>query len=117
MKALQDRYEGGLALLKYKKEFYGRSRQDGEPLHSYLSALRLLYDRTNKPPTVDPLTEDPSTAERKKNAEQQAVFEYFKRRRDEDILCQFVNGLSSETKEVLIRQDDLLQTPVETVVK
>ena len=35
-KALTDRYEGGLALLKSKKEFNGRVRKDGEALHSYL---------------------------------------------------------------------------------
>ena len=115
--ALLDRFEGGLALLKYKKDFNSRSRQNGEPLHSYLSALRLLYDKANKAPIVQPLTEDPSTAERVKNSEQKATLEYYNHRRDEDILCQFVNGLNIESREVLIRQDDLLQTPVETIVK
>ena len=33
------------------------------------------------------------------------------------MLCQFVNGLKKEQKEILIRQDDLLRTSVETVVK
>lgn len=32
-------------------------------------------------------------------------------------MCQFINGLSPDLREVLIRQDYLLQTPVETVVK
>ena len=58
VKALQDRCEGGLALLKYKREFYGCSRQDGETLHSYLSVLRLLYNKVNKPPNVESLPED-----------------------------------------------------------
>lgn len=34
-KALTDRHEGGLALLKYKKEFNSRLRKDGEALQSY----------------------------------------------------------------------------------
>ena len=32
--ALKERYEGGIALLKYKKEFNARSRKGGETLHS-----------------------------------------------------------------------------------
>lgn len=28
------------------------------------------------------------------------------------MLCQFVNGLKKEQREILIRQDDLLRTPV-----
>ena len=38
------RYEGSLALLKYKKEFNARNRKDGETLHSYLSDFRLSYE-------------------------------------------------------------------------
>ena len=34
-KALKQRYEEGLALLKYKRDLNLRSRKDGEPLHSY----------------------------------------------------------------------------------
>jgi len=30
---------------------------------------------------------------------------------------QFVNGLKKDQREILIRQDDLLKTPVETIVK
>jgi len=40
-KALMQRYEGGLALLKYKRDFNSRSRKEGEPLHSYLADLRV----------------------------------------------------------------------------
>lgn len=40
-KALKQRYEGGLALLKYKRDFNSRSRKEGEPLHSYLADLRI----------------------------------------------------------------------------
>ena len=55
--ALKERYEGGLALLKCKKVFNGRCRKSGETLHSYLSELRLAYERPYSPPTVDPLSQ------------------------------------------------------------
>lgn len=115
--ALVERYEGGLALLKYKKEFNSRVRKDGEALHSYLSALRLSYTRAYTPPTVEPLSEEPSAEERKQYTEQQAALKFYNQRKGEDILCQFINGLNPDLREVLIRQDDLLTTPVETVVK
>ena len=52
--ALKERYEGGLELLKYKKVFNGRCRKSGETLHSYLSELRLAYERAYSPPTLTP---------------------------------------------------------------
>ena len=33
------------------------------------------------------------------------------------MLCQFINGLDNDLKEVLIRQDDLLEKPVENILK
>ena len=45
---------GGLALSKYKKDFNRHARNDGETLHSYLSALRLAYARAYLPPPVNP---------------------------------------------------------------
>ena len=58
--ALKERYEGDLALLKYKKVFNGRSRKSGETLNSYLPELRLANERAYSPPRVDPLPEDAS---------------------------------------------------------
>ena len=103
--ALKERYEGGLALLKYKKEFNARNRKDGETLHSYLSDLRLSYDANAN---ADQKTE---------HAQQEGALVFYNRRKDEDILCQFVNGLGKELREVLIRQDDLLKKSVESVLK
>ena len=60
-RALKERYEGGLALLKYKKEFIARCRKDGQTLHSYLSSLRLSYERAYSPPKVEPLPAEAST--------------------------------------------------------
>ena len=108
---------GWLALLKYKKEFNGRVRKDGEALHSYLSALRLAYDRAYRPPPVDPLPTEATAEQKNKHLEQTGALKFCNLQRDEDILCQFINGLNPVLREVLIRQDDLLQTPVETVVR
>ena len=115
--ALKQRYEGGLALLKYKRDFNSRSRKDGEPLHSYLADLRMAYDRAYAPLVVDELPDSPSAAQKKKNNEQIGALAFYESRKAEDVLCQFVNGLKKDLRELLIRQDDLLKTPVETVVK
>lgn len=116
-KALKDRYEGGLALLKYKKDFNSRARKDGETLHSYLSDLRLAYERAYSAPVVEAIESTASAAEKKKHAEQEGALAFYNQRKDEDILCQFINGLRKDLREVLIRQDDLLQTSVEVIVK
>ncbi|XP_048583228.1 uncharacterized protein LOC125556701 [Nematostella vectensis] len=115
-KALNYRFEG-LAILKYKKEFAERIRDEGEPLHSYLSALRLAYSRAHVPPVVETLSEDPTDAQRDRHSRQEAAFDYYNTRAKEDILCQFINGLNSKLREILVRQDDLLKTPIETVIK
>lgn len=116
-KALKQRYEGGLALLKYKRDFNSRSRKEGEPLHSYLADLRMAYDRAYAPPVVDELPEGASAEQKTTNNKQIGALAYYEARKAEDVLCQFVNGLKKELREILIRQDDLLKTPVETVVK
>ena len=42
---------------------------------------------------------------------------FYNKRKNEDVLCQFINGLDKYLKEVLIRQDDLLERPVESILK
>ena len=116
-KALKQRYEGGLALFKYKRDFNSRSRKEGEPLHSYMADLRMVYDRAYATPVVDQLPESPGASQKNQHNEQLGALSYYEARKDEDVLCQFVNGLRRELREILIRQDDLLKTPVETVVK
>ena len=115
--ALKERYEGCLALLKYKKVFNGRCRKSGETLHSYLSELRLAYERAYSPPTVDPLPEGTSAEVKNERFEQEGALEFYNKRKNEDVLCQFINGLDKDLKEVLIRQDDLLERPVERILK
>ncbi|KAJ7365130.1 hypothetical protein OS493_007779 [Desmophyllum pertusum] len=100
-KALKKRYEGGLALLKYKREFNSRSRKEGEPLHSFLADLRLAYDRAYAPPTVDELPETPNTAQKKVHNEQLGALAFYETRKGEDVLCQFINGLKKDLREVL----------------
>ena len=97
-------------MLKYKRD--SRSRKEGEPIHSYLVDLRMAYDRAYAPPVVDQLPESSSTAQKKKHNEQLGALSYYEARKAEDVLCQFVNGLRKELRERLIRQDDLLKTPV-----
>ena len=115
--ALKERYEGGLALLKYKKVFNCRSSNNGESLHSYLSELRLAYERAYSPPKVDPLPEEASTEQKNEKLNQEGALSFYNKRKNDDILCQFINGLDKDLKEMLIRQDDLLPKPVESVLK
>jgi hypothetical protein len=115
--ALKERYEGGLALLKYKKVFNGRCRKSGETLHSYLSELRLVYERAYSPPTVDPLPEGASAEVKNERFKQEGALAFYNKRKNEDVLYQFINGLDKDLKEVLIRQDDLLERPVESILK
>ena len=77
----------------------------------------MAYDRAYFPTVVDQLPESPSAAQKKKYNEQLGALSYYEARKAEDVLCQFVNGLRGELREILIRQDDLLKTLVETVVK
>ena len=69
------------------------------------------------PPPLDPLPAEPSDAQKANRKEQEAVLAFYNKRKDEDILCQFINALKPDLREILIRQDDLLKTPVETIVK
>ena len=66
------------------------------------------------PPPLDPL---PSREQKTKRKEQEAALAFYNKRKDEDILCQFINGLKPDLREGLIRQDNLLKTHVETIVK
>ena len=96
---MKERYEGGLALLKYKKEFNARCRKDGETLHSYLSSLRLSYKRAYSPPKVAPLPAEANANQKEEHARQEGALVFYNKRRDEDILCQFVNRLGRELRE------------------
>ena len=77
----------------------------------------MAYDRAYGPATVDELPETPPATQKRKHNEQVGALGYYEVRKAEDMLCIFVNGLRKEQKEILIRQDDLLRTSVETVVK
>ena len=66
---------------------------------------------------VDPLPEGESTEPKNENLKQERALAFYNERKNEDILCQFINGLDKDLKEVLMREDDLLQRPVESVLK
>ena len=78
---LKERYEGGLALLKYKKEFNARNRKDGETLHSYLSDLRLSYERAYSPPIVDPLPADANADQKTEHAQQEGALVFLQQKK------------------------------------
>jgi vacuolar-type H+-ATPase subunit I/STV1 len=63
------------------------------------------------------LPADANADQKTEHAQQEGALVFYNRRKDEDILCQFVNGLAKELREVLIRQDDLLKKSVESVLK
>ena len=75
----------------------------------------MAYDRAYAPPVVDELLGSPNAAQKKKNKKQISALAFFFSRKAEDVLCQFVTGLKNNLKELLIRQDDLLKTPVKAV--
>jgi len=63
----------------------------------------MAYDRAYVPSLVDQLPESPSAAQKKKYSEQLGALSYCEARKAEDVLCQFVNGLRRERREILIR--------------
>ena len=85
--ALKERYEEGLALLKYKKEFNARLRKDGETLHSYLSNLRLSYERAYSPPKVEPLPAEANANQKEEHARQEEALVFHNKRRDMKTSC------------------------------
>ena len=78
--------------------------------------MRLSYEWAYIPPKVDPLLAEANANQKEEHARQEGALVFYNKRRDEDILCQFVNGLGRELREVLIRQDDLLKKTVKTVL-
>lgn len=86
IKGSKHRHKGGLALLKYKRDFNSRGRKEGEPLHSYLRISEWL---TTDPPGVDELPEGTNAAQKKKNNDQIGVLVYYDVGKAEYVLCQF----------------------------
>ena len=86
-------------------------------MHSYLSELRLSYERAYSTLKGDPLPEEASTQQENERLKQERALAFCKKRKNEDVLCQFINGLDNDLKEVLIRQDDLLEKPKENILK
>jgi len=89
----------------------------GKSQEEFHADLRMAYDRAYAPPVVNVLPESPSATQKKKNNKQIGALAFYESRKAEDVLCQFVKGIKKDLRDLLIRQDDLLKTPVETVVK
>lgn len=75
------------------------------------------YCRACAPPVVDELADSSSATLKTRNNEQIDALAFYKSRKAEDVLCQFVYWLKKDLRELLSRQNDLLKTPVETIVK
>ena len=69
------------------------------------------------PPTVDPLPEGACAEVKNEIFKQEGALAFYNKRKNEKVLCQFINCLDKDLKEVLIRQDDLLERPVESILK
>ena len=69
------------------------------------------------PRLIDPLPEGTSVEVKNERFKQEGALAFYNKGKNEDVLCQFINGLDKDLKEVLIRQDDLLERPVESILK
>ena len=69
------------------------------------------------PRLIDPLPEGTSVEVKIERFKQEGALAFYNKGKNEDVLCQFINGLDKDRKEVLIRQDDLLERPVESILK
>ena len=78
--------------------------------------MRLSYERAYSSSKVEPLPAKANANQKDEHARQEGALVFYNKRRDEDILCSFVNALGRELREILIRQDDLLKETVETVI-
>lgn len=115
-KALSDkliqRYEGGLAVLKYMRDWQQRSRRKGEPLNTYLTDLRVMYDR------AFPMQKIPDIADEDKNkirlAGAMAIYEASK---EFAIKAQFVNGLDPSVRDVLVCDEEIMAKPMDQVLR
>ena len=74
-----------------------------------MSNLRLSFEKAYSPPKVEPLPTEANVNQKEEHARQEGALVFYNKRRDEDILCRFVNGLGRELREILICQDDFLK--------
>ena len=123
---LLERYEGGLATLRYVREWQQRKRNGGEGLHQFVTDLRLKYERAFPAPTpeVEPPALEGLSEENKerlaallKNENKKGRREEYGEKRELNLKIQFINGLPTNLQEILIVDDGLLKKPLDQIIK
>lgn len=109
---LIQRYEGGLAVLKYIRDWQQRSRKKGEPLNTYLTDLRVMYDRAFPRQTIDDVGTDAQNKIRLAGAV--ASYEASK---EFAIKAQFINGLDPSIRDILVCDEDILAKTMDQVLR
>lgn len=109
---LIQRYEGGLAVLKYIRDWQQRTRKKGEPLNTYLTELRVMYDRAFPIQKVNDLADNDQNKIRLAGAV--ASYEAGK---EFAIKAQFINGLDPGVRDVLVCDEDILAKPMDQVLR
>ncbi|CAB3984979.1 Hypothetical predicted protein [Paramuricea clavata] len=76
-----------------------------------------VFLTNDAPPATRICTEESKCRGQKGRFKQEGALAFYNKKKNEDVLCHFINGLDKDLKEVLIRQDDLLERPVESILK
>ena len=124
---LLSRYEGGLATLRYTREWQQRVKRGDESLHQFLTDLCLKYERAFPPPPVLPprpeaineLSEEDNQrlTALLAHEKQAGRLEEYQERREMSLKTQLINGLPLKLRGVLVTDDGLLGKPLEQIVK
>jgi len=119
---LLSRYEGGLATLRYTREWQQRVKRGDESLHQFLTDLRLKYERAfPSPPVLPPQPDAISDLSEEDNQRLTALLrhekqagrlEEYQERREMSLKVQLINGLPLNLREVLVSDDGLLSKPL-----
>lgn len=111
-KKLIQRYEGGLAVLKYIRDWQQRTRKKGEPLNTYLTDLRVMYDRAFPMLKVEDLGDEDKNKIRLDGA--RAAYDVSK---EFAIKAQFINGLEPNVRDVLVCDEDIMDKTMDQVIR
>lgn len=109
---LVERYEGGLAVLKYIRDWQQRTRKKGEPLNTYLTDLRVMYDRAFPMQIVADIEDDAKNKIRLAGAA--CAHEVNK---EFAIKAQFINGLEPGVRDILVCDEDIMSKTMDQVLR
>lgn len=116
--ALIHRYENNAAVLRNRREWDERRRLPGESIHAYASGLRSCYDRAFPGP---PKPEEPAHGAdgdaTVAQAEAAAIYKFAAAHRESVLLSKFINGLSVSQRDTLVRDESVLKSSLDDVIK